>query len=177
MAVCKRSQRPAGGEAELLVENLARLPIGLESIRLPTGAIQGEHELPAQALPQRVVSDQRLELADQVRRLAQGEVRLESLFQGVKSQRFQPGDLRLSKGARQVKSASAGPRLNPQPVSPPAVWLRSPFWLRFACRSAFDQQTFKAVGIELACRGRRTRKMEGASARHCRRTPPAIASA
>ena len=78
-------KRPARGEAELLVEGLAGLPVDLEGVSLAPGAVEGEHELSAQALTQRVVSDQGLELPDQVGRLAQGEVRLDALLDGVES--------------------------------------------------------------------------------------------
>ena len=78
-------KRPARGQAELLIEGFAGLPVDLEGISLAARAVEGEHELSTQALTQRVVADQGLELPDQIGRLAEGEVRLDALLDGVES--------------------------------------------------------------------------------------------
>ena len=48
------TQRGARLEPELLVEHPARLSVGLERVSLPPAAIQGEDQLPAQTLSQRM---------------------------------------------------------------------------------------------------------------------------
>src|SRR5262249_49488570 len=55
-------QRPARLQAQLLPQQLARLPVGRQRISLPACPVQREHQLPAQPLGQRVRRDQRLHL-------------------------------------------------------------------------------------------------------------------
>ena len=49
-------------EAQLIVEELSTVPVRLESFRLATGAVQREHEEPAQPLTKGVLADKRFEL-------------------------------------------------------------------------------------------------------------------
>ena len=45
-------------DAELVDERLTRLPIGVERVGLPAGAVEGEHLLGAQTLPERMLADE-----------------------------------------------------------------------------------------------------------------------
>ena len=74
------AQERARLEAQLLDEELAALAVGLERLRLPAGAVEGEHELGAQPLAQRMRADERLELADDLRVRADRELRLGPLL-------------------------------------------------------------------------------------------------
>ena len=74
-------QRGTRVQAELLVERAPHVVVGRERLRLPAGAVEREHQLPAQALAQRVLRRERLELADELRRAATSEVRLDPALQ------------------------------------------------------------------------------------------------
>src|SRR5205823_11568540 len=69
-------QERARLEAQLLDEELAAFAVGLERLSLPAGAVEGEHELGAQALAQRVLPDERLQLANHLRVRADRQLRL-----------------------------------------------------------------------------------------------------
>ena len=51
-----------GLEAELIVEELSTVSVRLEGLRLATGAVEREHEEPAQPLTKGVLADKRFEL-------------------------------------------------------------------------------------------------------------------
>ena len=55
-----------GLDPQLFDQGLAGLAIGIECFGLPAGAVESEHQLPAQSLPQRILGDERLELPDQL---------------------------------------------------------------------------------------------------------------
>ena len=57
---CRAPRRVPGGP-----------PVGLESLGLPACPVEREHELTARSFPQRVVADERFELADELRVPAQ----------------------------------------------------------------------------------------------------------
>jgi hypothetical protein len=61
-------------EAELRDKRLARRRIGVESLRLPTGAVEGHHELSTQPLAQRERLDERGDLPDELRVSAAAEI-------------------------------------------------------------------------------------------------------
>src|SRR5436309_2048868 len=56
-------QRRARLDPELLHEHLPCLLVGIERLRLALGAVEGEHQLRAQPFPQRVFTDEHLQLA------------------------------------------------------------------------------------------------------------------
>jgi hypothetical protein len=82
-------------DAELLDQDTARLVVGVQRLSLPRRAIEGEHELPAQALPERMLRDERLQLTDQVGVSTELEVRGNSFLERNGAQLFQPANLRL----------------------------------------------------------------------------------
>ena len=53
-------------DAERLHERAPRIAIRRERVRLPSRAVESEHELGAEALPERVPADQQLELGDEL---------------------------------------------------------------------------------------------------------------
>jgi hypothetical protein len=59
-------QSRAGLDPQLVDERSARVLVGVERLGLATGAVQRRHQVPAQALPERVLGDERLEFADQL---------------------------------------------------------------------------------------------------------------
>ena len=85
-----------------LVEHRPGVAVGGQGLRLPARAVKRHHQLGSQALPVRLLRDQRLELADQVRVAAECEVGLDPLLQcgkalPVEPPGFQPGKRLSSK--------------------------------------------------------------------------------
>ena len=81
-------------EAELVGEQRARASRGGKRFRLSPRAVEGEHELARQTLAQRVLRRQPLELRYDLGMAAEGEVRLQALFETaepklVQAPRFQ----------------------------------------------------------------------------------------
>ena len=68
-------------ETQLAVEELSAFPVGLEGLRLAAGAVEREHQEPAQPFAKGVLADKRFELGHQLRRLSAGEVGLDALFE------------------------------------------------------------------------------------------------
>ena len=64
-------------DPELVYEQAPSLTVGREGLRLAAGAVEREHELAAEALAERVVGDERLEVTDDVRMAAQRELGLD----------------------------------------------------------------------------------------------------
>ncbi len=62
---------------------------------MPARAIQGDHQLRAKPLVERMESDERLELADRLGLPADGEHRFEPRLQRLESESFEPRNLRL----------------------------------------------------------------------------------
>ncbi len=67
-------ERVSGLQAQLGREQQADALVGLERIRLATGAVQGEHQLAPHPLLELVPGGEALELGQQVTRAAGGEV-------------------------------------------------------------------------------------------------------
>ena len=86
-------QRGAGVEPELVAEHAPRFLESLEGVRLPSRAVQREHQLCAQALTQRVFDDEPLELENGLLVAAELELRLNLLFEDHQAELFEPGRL------------------------------------------------------------------------------------
>jgi hypothetical protein len=61
-------------EPKLLVQQPPPGPVDLERRRLAAAAVQGEHQLPPEALAQRLLRDEALELGDQLGVAAEGQI-------------------------------------------------------------------------------------------------------
>ena len=105
----------AGLEPELVREYALGLAIRAERFCLTPRAIEREHQLAAQALPERMLGDERAQLADQVRVAAGGEIRVDALFARRPAQLLEPGDL----GLRERLVGQVGER-GPAPRPAPA---------------------------------------------------------
>ena len=105
-------------DAELVDECAAGVEVGLERLGLPPGAIEREHQLAAQPLAQRVLSDERLELADELGAGTLLEVGVDALLERVEPQLRQPADLarreRLEGKVRQGRAAPERERVAQQ---------------------------------------------------------------
>ena len=99
-------------QAQLLDEELAALAVRLERLRLAAGAVEGEHELGAQPLAERMRADERLELADYLRVSSDRKLRLGTLLDEREVELLEPRDLlpreRLVAELRQRLAAPQG---------------------------------------------------------------------
>ena len=85
----------AGFDPELFDERRPGGAIRLQGIGLPFGAVEREHQLPAEPLAERLLCNQRLELRDEVGMAAEEEIGVDALFEGSLAQLLEPADLGL----------------------------------------------------------------------------------
>ena len=111
-ALLEGSQLGSGLEPKLVVERLTASAIDLERLRLPSAAVERDHQLPAQPLTVGVQSDERLELADQSSMLSAYEIRLDAVLERAVPGLFQPCDLPCGERlVRQIGERFAAPEL------------------------------------------------------------------
>ena len=97
-------------DAEPLDQRPACRPIRLERLRLSPRAIQRQHQLRAQALTERILVDQRLELPDQLVVSAAGQLSLVLLLNTDQASLIQPRDLTLREAlVREIAQRRATP--------------------------------------------------------------------
>ncbi len=89
------AQRPARLDAELLHQRAARRLVGVERVALAAAAVEAQHQLPLEALAERVLRRQGLQLPGERRMPAAGEVGVEAALQRDQPQIVEPRDLRL----------------------------------------------------------------------------------
>ena len=80
-------------EAQLVGEHAPCLLERLERVRLPPAAVERQHQLAPQPLPERVVCDRRAQRRDQLPVLSERERNLELLLERVHTQRLEPARL------------------------------------------------------------------------------------
>jgi hypothetical protein len=81
VASLERPELLAGLDPEALDERLARRTIGRERVSLPAGAVERQHQLPAEPLAVRMLGDERLQLGDELAVPAEREVGVDSLLE------------------------------------------------------------------------------------------------
>jgi hypothetical protein len=97
-------QLPQAGtrfEPQLVVQHPPPCAIGLQRVRLPSAAVEREHQLGPQPLPHRVPPHLQVELGYQRRVPAQREVCVDAVLDGAQPQLVQPGG--LGPGERRVR--------------------------------------------------------------------------
>ncbi len=82
-------------DPELLGQRPAGVAVDAERVGLAARAVKRQHELPAQTLAQRVLTDQRLKLADERGVEAEGEIGLDPLLERGEAQLLEARDFRL----------------------------------------------------------------------------------
>ena len=103
-------QERARLDAERVDERLATQPIRLERLRLSARPVEREHQLAAEALPQRMLADERLEIADELAVTAEGELGLCALLLEREPELLQPTDLALCERlVRKLRQRLAAP--------------------------------------------------------------------
>ena len=91
------AQRPARLNAEFADEDPPALLIDLERFRLAPGAVEREHQLRAQMLAQRMLSDKPLDLGYQLGVPAQGEISIDAFLETDEAQLLEARDLESGK--------------------------------------------------------------------------------
>ncbi len=89
------AQLGTGVEAELLGEHGAALLEHAQRIGLPSGAVEGQHQLGPQSLAERMVGDEHLELADEPLMMGERELHFDPLFDEGNAHLLQTSDVRL----------------------------------------------------------------------------------
>ena len=87
-------QLRAGLDADLLDERRPRLAVGVQRIGLPPGAVQREHALGVEALAQRLLAHEPVELADDLPVAPGGEIALDRVLERRQPELLEPPDLR-----------------------------------------------------------------------------------
>ena len=87
------AKRTTGLDSELLHQAGASGLIRLERVSLAARAVQGQHELAAQSLAQRVLAGEALQLADELVMVAQHQIELDPLLERRQPRLFETGDL------------------------------------------------------------------------------------
>ena len=83
--------------------------VALQRVRLAAGAVEREHQLAAQPLPQRVLVDERLELGDELAGAAQLEIGVDPFLERVEAKLLETADLVL----RERLEGEVGERRSP----------------------------------------------------------------
>ena len=114
--VLELPQLGARGQAELVAQQRARLPVGGERVGLAAGAVEREHELGAQALLKRGRGDQALERSDRLGGVPQSQLGVDPFHLGQQAKLLQTSYLGLHvlHGA-QVGERRAAPERSPSP--------------------------------------------------------------
>ena len=99
MSACRRCS--AGPGSIPSSSTSVRRGVRLQRVRLPARAVEREHDLAAQALAQRVLGDQRLELGHDGVVIAEREVSVDALLERDDAKLFEPA--RLGFGIRLVR--------------------------------------------------------------------------
>ena len=86
-------ERLAGVEAELVDEGGSRVLVRAERVGLAAGAVEREHQQPADVLAERMLAREHLQLGDGLRVPAEREVGLEAVLQRDEAKLLEPGDL------------------------------------------------------------------------------------
>ena len=99
-------------ERHLLGEHAPGLAVSLERVGLAAAAIEREHQLPPQPLPERVLLERRSKRGDDLAMVSERERRLELLFERVDSKRLEPPRLGAEPGGvREPVQRRAAPEL------------------------------------------------------------------
>ena len=103
-------QSGVGVEPKLLREHALALPVDVERVCLAPGSIEGEHELAAQALAERMSADERLELGNELSRTAELELGVDLLLERGESKLLDPAGLDLAVlGVRELRERGPSP--------------------------------------------------------------------
>ena len=126
------AQRFSGIDAQIVGEQVAGTPVGGERVALPAAAIQRQHELAVQPLPQGMVGGQLLQFGSEGVVAVQGQVGVDPGLEGGQPQFLQAGrfgaDECVVGQVSEYRAAPPGQRLAQRPSSlcVPARFQRRP---------------------------------------------------
>ena len=132
-------------DAELLDQPAAGVLVGLERLGLAVGAVEREHQLRAQVLPERVLLDQGLERRDHLGVAAERELRLDLELLGAGAQVRQARGFGLRERlVGEIRERLAAPESQPllEPRGGPLGPARGVLGARLA------EQALEAVGVD-----------------------------
>ena len=119
-------------DAQLLHEHPTGFLVRLERLGLPSAPIQGEHELPAGSLPERIVAHEPFELPDELRSAAKFQLGLDPLLDRGQAELLEAGRFVLGEAlVGEVAERCAAPELERFPhrarpgARPPQIAPRS----------------------------------------------------
>jgi len=136
-------------DAQAVDERLVGQPVGLEGVGLASGAVEGQHLLAAQPFAERMLADERVELADDVCVPAAGEVGVDAVAEAGKAQVLELGDL----GLGEARVGDLGERrATPQLEGPAQCRRRLPCLARIELGAALTDELGEAIGVEVAGR-------------------------
>src|SRR5581483_4206083 len=140
-------QRAARLESELVDEGPSCRPVRLERLRLPARAVEGDHQLAAQPFPERLLRDERLELADEPCMATKREIGVDPLLEGGETLVLEAGDL----GLREELVGELGERRAPPQRERLAEQARRPSGSPRCERvPSLGRQALEAVEVEFA---------------------------
>jgi hypothetical protein len=82
-------------QAELVREHPSRLTERLERLRLTAGAVEGEYELAAEPLAERVLGDERRKLTDEIRMATELQLGVDAVLEHGEAHLVEPSRLDL----------------------------------------------------------------------------------
>jgi hypothetical protein len=138
----------AGGlEPKLLDQPMSGVAVALERVGLAARPVEREHQLTDEALAQRMLADERLELRHRSCGFAERELRIDPLLESRQPRFLQPRDLRL--GERRVREiGERGTAPQPQRLTQPRG--RAFSIARLERTSAFTDERLKAAEVDVA---------------------------
>ena len=143
----KLLQLPPRLQAELVDESIACSPENVEGVGLASGPVQGEHQVAAQALPERLLCHEPLELGHELGAPTAHEFRLDARLHCPKPKLVKPP--RLNAGQRLVEQVD--PR-RPTPQRERLAQRRpsSGVIARLGCPIGGPDQLLEPIDVELA---------------------------
>ena len=162
-------ERRARLDPELVDERAPRVLVHLERLGLPARPVEREHQLAAEPLAQRMLRDERLELADELGVAPELELGVDPLLERRQPQLLEPRDLRL----RERLEREVGERLARARARAPRAELRARARPRAAARASRRVASKRSRSI---CSGS-TREHVAGRPRHERRRRRAACAA
>jgi hypothetical protein len=140
-------QLGGGLDAELLDEHVPERPVCLQRLPLPARAVEGQHQLAANPLPQRVRRAERRELGNQTIMAAEGEVGVDPPLQRGQVQLLQPSAFGLAQPHGREVGQRRSPPQRQRDAQPRRGGLKCPLAHGVL---GFGQQVLEAVQVEFA---------------------------
>ncbi len=134
-------------DPELRRQHSSGTPVRLERVCLAPAVVEGQHEVRPEALAVRVLSEQPLELRDDVRMTTEREIRGKPIFERVRPKLVEPGSL----ARRERLAAKVGERLpSPQRERLTEELCGKPGFVGLERAPSLLREPLEAVQVEIA---------------------------